>query len=399
MKGTPLMTKNINKNVHNTGLPGIRLVSNFIKKPVNEVIQLTVGEIDLPTPFATKQAGIKAIEQDHTKYTDNMGILALRRIITEYAQEFYSEPYNPVTEVLVTVGASEGIDLAIRALVNPGDEVILVSPGYTAYTQAVTLAGGVPVVVDTRSSNFRLLPNQLEEVISEKSKLVILNYPNNPSGVVLSSQELVELANVIKRHDLYVLTDDVYNRLVYDQDFAPSIASVPDMKERTLVLNGLSKSHSMTGWRIGYLLGPECLIHELYKIHQTDVGCASSISQEAAMTALTVDRDNPSEIVPIFRERRDYVLKRLDEIGISYIKPEGTFYVFANIEKFGMTSLDFVKFLIETVDLAVVHGSAFTEFGEGFIRISYAMDLSILKEALDRFQAAVAKLNNQKSLS
>ncbi|MGO2674555.1 MAG: pyridoxal phosphate-dependent aminotransferase, partial [Leuconostoc mesenteroides] len=262
-----------------------------------------------------------------------------------------------------------------------------------------TLAGGVPVVVDTRSSNFRLLPNQLEEVISEKSKLVILNYPNNPSGVVLSSQELVELANVIKRHDLYVLTDDVYNRLVYDQDFAPSIASVPDMKERTLVLNGLSKSHSMTGWRIGYLLGPECLIHELYKIHQTDVGCASSISQEAAMTALTVDRDNPSEIVPIFRERRDYVLKRLDEIGISYIKPEGTFYVFANIEKFGMTSLDFVKFLIETVDLAVVHGSAFTEFGEGFIRISYAMDLSILKEALDRFQAAVAKLNNQKSLS
>ncbi|EQC85105.1 aspartate aminotransferase [Leuconostoc mesenteroides subsp. cremoris TIFN8] len=237
------------------------------------------------------------------------------------------------------------------------------------------------------------------EVINEKSKLVILNYPNNPSGVVLSSQELVELANVIKRHDLYVLTDDVYNRLVYDQDLAPSIASVPDMKERTLVLNGLSKSHSMTGWRIGYLLGPECLIHELYKIHQTDVGCASSISQEAAMTALTVDRENPSEIVPIFRERRDYVLKRLDEIGISYIKPEGTFYVFANIEKFGMTSLDFVKFLIETVDLAVVHGSAFTEFGEGFIRISYAMDLSILKEALDRFQAAVGKLNNQKSLS
>ncbi len=338
MKGTPLMTKNINKDVHNTGLSGIRLVSNFIKKTVNEVIQLTVG-------------------------------------------------------------ASEGIDLAIRALVNPGDEVIFVSPGYTAYKQAVTLAGGVPVVVDTRSSNFRLLPNQLEEVISEKSKLVILNYPNNPSGVVLSSQELVELANVIKRHDLYVLTDDVYNRLVYDQDFAPSIASVPDMKERTLVLHGLSKSHSMTGWRIGYLLGPECLIHELYKIHQTDVGCASSISQEAAMTALTVDRDNPSEIVPIFRERRDYVLKRLDEIGISYIKPEGTFYVFANIEKFGMTSLDFVKFLIETVDLAVVHGSAFTEFGEGFIRISYAMDLSILKEALDRFQAAVAKLNNQKSLS
>lgn len=325
MKDTPLMTKNINKNVHNTGLSGIRLVSNFIKKPVNEVIQLTVGEIDLPTPFATKQAGIKAIEQDHTKYTDNMGILALRRISTEYAQEFYSAPYNPVTEVLVTVGASEGIDLAIRALVNPGDEVILVSPGYTAYTQAVTLAGGVPVVVDTPSSNFRLLPNQLEEVISEKSKLVILNYPNNPSGVVLSSQELAELANVIKRHDLYVLTDDVYNRLVYDQDFAPSIASVPDMKERTLVLIGLSKSHSMTGWRIGYLLGPEFLIHELYKIHQTDVGCASSISQEAAMTALTVDRDNPSEIVPIFRERRDYVLKRLDEIGISYIKPGGHF--------------------------------------------------------------------------
>lgn len=383
------MAKVINKNVGKTSLSGIRLVSDFIKYPGNSVIQLTVGEIDLPTPEATKAAGIRAIEDNKTKYTENMGMLSLRETIAHYITGFYDVTYNPNTEIIVTIGASQGIDLTIRALVNSGDEVILISPGYTAYMQAITLAGAKAVVVDTRETNFRLRPEQLAAAITDKTKLVILNYPNNPSGVVLSMAELTALSEVIKKNDLYVMTDDVYNRLVYDQDYAPSIASVPDMKTRTIVLNGLSKSHSMTGWRIGYLLGPEALVKEIFKIHQANVGGASSIAQEAAITALTQDQDNPKHLVTIFRKRRDYVLKRLDEIGLDYIKPEGAFYVFVNIEKFNMTSLDFVKFLIDTSELAVVHGSAFTEFGEGYIRISYAMNISILEDAMGRLKSAV----------
>ncbi|WP_220740879.1 pyridoxal phosphate-dependent aminotransferase [Leuconostoc miyukkimchii] len=389
------MTKLISKTVENTSLSGIRLVANFIKKPIEDVIELTVGEIDLPTPEATKKAGISAIEQDKTKYTDNRGMLPLRKVISQYMKGFYDTQYNPDNEIIVTVGASQGIDLTIRGLVNAGDEVIIVSPGYTAYMQAITLAGAKPIVVDTRESNFRLQPEQLNAAITDKTKLVILNYPNNPSGVVLNTAELTALSHVIKQHDLYVLTDDVYNRLVYDQDYAPSIASVPGMKERTIVLNGLSKSHSMTGWRIGYLLGPEKLIEEIFKIHQANVGCVSSIAQEAAMVALTSDKDNPKHLVTIFRERRDYIMARLDEMGLDYIKPEGAFYVFVNIEKFKLSSLNFVKYLIESVDLAVVHGSAFTDFGEGYIRISYAMDIPTLQEAMNRLQAAIEILNNR----
>lgn len=325
MEKENVMTKPINHQVIKTEASGIRLVLDLVKKPADQMIELTVGEIDLPTPAATKEAGKQAISNNVTKYTENMGFLSLRRVISDYIKKFYEVSYSPESEILVTVGASQGIDLTVRALIDAGDEVLLIGPAYPAYIQAVVLAGAIPVVVDTRSTHFRLSPEQLGSAISSKTKLVILNYPNNPTGIVLSKEELSSLASVIQQNDLYVLTDDVYQRLTYDQDCAPSIASASLMKERTIIVNGLSKSHSMTGWRIGYLAGPKVLIQEIYKIQQANVGCASSISQMAALTALTTDIEAPKTYIRVFRKRRDYVLQRLDEMSLNYTKPEWCF--------------------------------------------------------------------------
>ncbi|MER2234509.1 MAG: aminotransferase class I/II-fold pyridoxal phosphate-dependent enzyme, partial [Leuconostoc mesenteroides] len=238
---------------------------------------------------------------------------------------------------------------------------------------------------------------QLESAISSKTKLVILNYPNNPTGIVLSKEELSSLASVIQQNDLYVLTDDVYQRLTYDQDCAPSIASASLMKERTIIVNGLSKSHSMTGWRIGYLAGPKVLIQEIYKIQQANVGCASSISQMAALTALTTDIEAPKTYIRVFRKRRDYVLQRLDEMSLNYTKPDGAFYVFIDVKAFGMSSWDFVAFTINESDLVLVHGSAFTEAGEGYVRLSFANEMQVLVEAMNRLEKTVDVLTTKKS--
>lgn len=392
-----VMTKPINHQVIKTEASGIRLVLDLVKKPADQMIELTVGEIDLPTPAATKEAGKQAISNNVTKYTENMGFLSLRRVISDYIKKFYEVSYSPESEILVTVGASQGIDLTVRALINAGDEVLLIGPAYPAYIQAVVLAGAIPVVVDTRSTHFRLSPEQLESAISSKTKLVILNYPNNPTGIVLSKEELSSLASVIQQNDLYVLTDDVYQRLTYDQDCAPSIASASLMKERTIIVNGLSKSHSMTGWRIGYLAGPKVLIQEIYKIQQANVGCASSISQMAALTALTTDIEAPKTYIRVFRKRRDYVLQRLDEMSLNYTKPDGAFYVFIDVKAFGMSSWDFVAFTINESDLVLVHGSAFTEVGEGYVRLSFANEMQVLVEAMNRLEKTVDVLTTKKS--
>ncbi|WP_394456870.1 pyridoxal phosphate-dependent aminotransferase [Leuconostoc suionicum] len=392
------MTKPINHQVIKTEASGIRLVLDLVKKPADQMIELTVGEIDLPTPVATKEAGKQAISNNVTKYTENMGFLSLRRVISDYIKRFYEVSYSPENEILVTVGASQGIDLTVRTLINAGDEVILIGPAYPAYIQAVVLAGAIPIVVDTRATHFRLSPEQLESAISSKTKLVILNYPNNPTGIVLSKEELSSLASVIQKYDLYVLTDDVYQRLTYNQDCAPSIASAPLMKERTIIVNGLSKSHSMTGWRIGYLAGPKVLIQEIYKIQQANVGCASSISQMAALTALTIDIEAPKTYITVFRKRRDYVLQRLDEMSLKYTKPDGAFYVFIDVKLFGMSSWDFVAFTINESDLVLVHGSAFTEAGEGYVRLSFANEMKVLVEAMNRLEKTVDVLTAKNPL-
>jgi aminotransferase len=380
--------KEINKFVKTAEQSGIRHVSDFISDTTN-LIQLTVGEIDLPTPVKTKQAGIKAIENNYTKYTSNLGALETRKAIIDFAKKHYGINYDYNTEVIVTVGVSEGIDLALRTLCNIGDEVIIPSPAYPAYITSTTITGAKPVFVDTAKTNFKITADDLERAITEKTKAVILNYPNNPTGTILSESDLNALATVIKRHDLYVLTDDVYDLLVYDNlKQAPSIVTIPGMKERTIVLNGLSKSHSMTGWRVGYLLANKDLITEMFKVHQTNVGTVTSISQAAAVTALTLDNDNPQKFVEIFEKRRNFIIGCLDKMGAEYVHPNGAFYVFVSIKNFGVSSWDFSLWLLKKYKLAVVPGSAFSKHAEGYVRISYAANTKILKAAMERLKRA-----------
>ncbi|MFT8457580.1 MAG: aminotransferase class I/II-fold pyridoxal phosphate-dependent enzyme [Liquorilactobacillus ghanensis] len=380
--------KEINKFVKTAEQSGIRHVSDFISDTTN-LIQLTVGEIDLPTPEKTKQAGIKAIENNYTKYTSNLGALETRKAIIDFAKKHYGINYDYNTEVIVTVGVSEGIDLALRTLCNIGDEVIIPSPAYPAYITSTTITGAKPVFVDTAKTNFKITADDLERAITEKTKAVILNYPNNPTGTILSESDLNALATVIKRHDLYVLTDDVYDLLVYDNlKQAPSIVTIPGMKERTIVLNGLSKSHSMTGWRVGYLLANKDLITEMFKVHQTNVGTVTSISQAAAVTALTLDNDNPQKFVEIFEKRRNFIIGCLDKMGAEYVQPKGAFYVFVSIKNFGVSSWDFSLWLLKKYKLAVVPGSAFSKHAEGYVRISYAANTKILKAAMERLKRA-----------
>ncbi|WP_057876823.1 pyridoxal phosphate-dependent aminotransferase [Liquorilactobacillus aquaticus] len=384
--------KNINKYVEKAQQSGIRHISDFVDD-TSDVIQLTVGEIDLPTPEKTKLAGINAIKNNFTKYTSNAGTLKLRSAISTFVGKHYGMAYDYKTEITVTVGVSEGIDLTLRTLCNAGDEIIMASPAYPAYITSTKIAGAVPVLVDTSKTDFKLTSELLENAITPKTKAVILNYPNNPTGTILSLKELAALAEVIKKNDLYVITDDVYDLLVYgDMKQAPSIVTLPDMKKRTIVLNGLSKSHSMTGWRIGYVLAPEWISKEMFKVHQTNVGGASSISQAAAVAAMSEDSDNPAKLVPIFAKRKKFITDYLEKLNIPYVKPEGAFYIFADISSFQISSWDFSIWLLKTYKLAVVPGTAFSEYAEGYIRISYAADLTTLKEAMARLESAVRSL-------
>lgn len=389
------MTKSINKYVKTAEQSGIRHISDFTDDLTN-VIQLTVGEIDLPTPENTKQAGIDAIKHNFTKYTSNSGVVELRKAISNFAKQHYSLSYDYQNEIIVTVGVSEGIDLCLRTLCNVGDEVIMAAPAYPAYITSTMIAGAKPILIDTSKTDFKMTADQLESAVTPQTKAVILNYPNNPTGAVLTKSELIGLANVIKKQDLYVITDDVYDLLTYgDRHQAPSIVTLPDMRERTVVLNGLSKSHSMTGWRVGYVLAPSWIIEQMFKIHQTNVGGATSISQMAAIAALTKDQNNPQKLLSVFEKRRSLIMSCLDQMKIPYVKPDGAFYIFANIKEFSMTSWAFTVWLLKKYKLAVVPGSAFSALSDGYIRISYAADNQTLKEAMDRLQAAIKELRSK----
>lgn len=379
--------KPINKHVETAEQSGIRHISDFTDD-LTDIIQLTVGEIDLPTPENTKNAGIAAIKNNYTKYTSNRGAEDLRRAITKFTSLHYGLDFDWQTELIVTVGASEGIDLALRTLCNAGDEVIIAAPAYPAYISSATVVGANPVFVDTAKSGFKMTAAALEAAVTEKSKVVILNYPNNPTGTILTHDELAAIARIAIKHDLYVITDDVYDLLVYgDTGQAESIVTLPNMRERTIVLNGVSKSHSMTGWRIGYTLANPQLTDQMFKVHQTNVGTASSISQAAAIAALEQDAGNPQKLVKIFKERKNTVTDALDEMGISYVEPEGAFYIFANIKSLNISSWELSIKLIQQYKLAIVPGSAFS--ADGYVRISYAADKTILTEAMKRLARAV----------
>jgi aminotransferase len=359
----------------------------------DDVISLGIGEPDFATPWHIREAAIYSLEKGHTSYTSNLGLLSLRKEISRYVSEFFHVDYAADSEVLVTVGVSEAIDLALRALLNPGDEVIYHSPCYVSYLPSIALAYGVPVDVPTRKADdFALKAEMLEAAITPKSRVLMLNFPTNPTGAVMPTEELEKIAALCIKHDLIVLSDEIYCELRYDEDDHVSIASLPGMKERTILLHGFSKAFAMTGFRLGYACAPEPLIEAMMKIHQYAMLCAPITSQAAALEALENGKPAMIKMRDSYHQRRDYVVGRLNEIGLDCHSPGGAFYVFPDIRESGLTSKDFAMKLLEAEDVAAVPGDAFGEAGEGFLRCCYATSFEELKTAMNRLERFVNSL-------
>ena len=335
----------------------------------DDVISLGVGEPDFATPWHIREAAIYSLEKGHTSYTSNLGLLSLRKAISDYVRDFFNVDYKAETDVLVTVGVSEAIDLALRALLNPGDEVIYHSPCYVSYLPSISLAYGVPVDVATKKEDgFALKAEMLEAAITPKTRVLMLNFPTNPTGAVMPTDELEKIAALCIKHDLIVLSDEIYCELRYDDDKHVSIASLPGMKERTILLHGFSKAFAMTGFRLGYACAPEPLIEAMMKIHQYAMLCAPITSQAAALEALENGEAAMLKMRESYHQRRDFLVGRLNEIGLECHSPGGAFYVFPDISKTGLTSQEFAMKLLESEDVAAVPGDAFGEAGQGFLR-------------------------------
>ena len=351
-----------------------------------DVISLGVGEPDFDTPWHIRDEGIYSLEKGKTFYTSNAGLKELKIEISKFLKRRYEVEYDYNKEILVTVGGSEAIDIAMRAMLDPGDEVLIPQPSYVSYVPCATLANGVPVIIELKAENeFRLTAEQLEAAITPKTKLLVLPFPNNPTGAVMEKKDLEAIAKVIIDHDLYVLSDEIYSELTY-LDKHVTIASLPGMKERTIVINGFSKSHAMTGWRLGYACGPEIIIKQMLKIHQYAIMCAPTTSQYAAVAALRDGDDDVAAMREEYNRRRRYLLHRFKEMGLDCFEPFGAFYIFPCIKEFGMTSDEFVTELLKAKKVAVVPGTAFGDSGEGFLRISYAYSIEDLKVALGRLE-------------
>ncbi|MFC0214179.1 aminotransferase A [Paenibacillus chartarius] len=380
----------INPAVKEIQISGIRKISNRVAE-IPGALTLTIGQPDFPTPAHIVEAGKRALEQQKTVYTPNPGILELRQAAAAFVGSKYGLTYRGADEVIVTVGASEAVDIVLRTIVTPGAEVILPAPVYPGYEPLIRLAGGVPVYVDTRKNGFKLTAELLEPHLTERTRCVILCYPSNPTGQVLSEAELNDLAALLEQREVFVLSDEIYSELVYGEPHR-SIAAIGGMREKTIVINGLSKSHAMTGWRIGFTFAPAALTQHLVKVHQYNVTCASSVSQYAALEALTHGADDALPMREAYVRRRDYVLDRLSRMGLAAEKPSGAFYVFPSIERFGLRSEEFAYRLLEEEKVAVVPGDAFTSYGEGYVRLSYAYADDVLEQALDRVERFVKKL-------
>lgn len=385
----------LNKTIVNIQPSGIRKFFDIVSE-MKDAISLGVGEPDFDTPWHIRDEGIYSLEKGKTHYTSNAGLKELKVEIDRYLTRRYGLSYDPDDEILITVGGSEAIDIAMRAMLDPTDEVLIPQPSYVSYLPCAVLAGGTPVVIELKEENqFRLTAEELEAAITPKTKLLVLPFPNNPTGAVMERADLEAIAEVILRHDLFVLSDEIYADLTYLENHV-SIAGLSGMRERTLVINGFSKSHAMTGWRLGYVCGPKRIIEQMLKIHQYAIMCAPTTSQYAAVAAL---RDGDADVAGMCEEyngRRRYLLHRFKEMGLSCFEPFGAFYVFPCIREFGMTSEEFATELLNAQKLAVVPGTAFGSCGEGFIRISYAYSLKNLKLAMDRMEAFVAELRSRK---
>jgi aminotransferase len=380
----------INQKVKDLEISGIRKFFNMVAN-TEGMISLTIGQPDFPTPEHVKQAGIKAIQDNYTSYTHNAGYLELREAACQFVEKKYGISYNPENEVIVTIGGSEAIDISFRTILSEGSEVILPGPVYPGYEPLIRTCGAVPVYVDVRDNQFRLTADKIKPYITEKTRCIVLPYPSNPTGVSLSALELADIASLLSEYEIFVLADEIYSELVYDRAHT-SIASF--LKEKTIVINGLSKSHSMTGWRIGLLFAPEYLTKHILKVHQYNVSCANSIAQKAAYEALTAGIDDALFMKEEYAKRREYVHQRLQNMGLNIVKPDGAFYFFVKIPKFiSKNSFDFCLELVRETKVAVVPGSAFSEYGEGYFRLSYAASMETLKEGLDRIENYLRELN------
>ncbi len=356
-----------------------------LAETMQEVISLGVGEPDFPTPWQIRKAGIKSLEESKTRYTSNWGLQALRETIASYMNRKYQLTYDPLHEILVTVGGSEAIDGGIRALVSPGDEVIIPQPSYVCYEPITQLAGGVPVIIETKAEDeFKLTPEALKAAITPKTKVLILPYPCNPTGAIMDKEDLEKIAEILRDTNIMVISDEIYAELTFGGKNHVSIASLPGMAERTLVVNGFSKAFSMTGWRLGYVCGPAEIIAQVTKIHQFAIMCAPTTSQYAAIAAMTVCDDVVAEMTEEYDTRRRLIVNGFNKLGLTCRDPKGAFYAFPSIQKTGLTSEEFCQQLLEKKHVAVVPGTAFGKGGEGFIRASYCYSTDHIQEALHR---------------
>lgn len=367
---------------------------------IRDCISLGVGEPDFVTPWEIRDAAIKSVQAGKTQYTSNAGLLSLREEIAGYLSARFNAVYEPGSEIIVTIGASEAIDLALRTLVCPGDEVLIPSPSYVSYAPNAAITGGVAVAVETSAKNgFALTPELLEKAITPRSKALILPYPNNPTGAIMTRAQLEKIAEVAERHDLFVISDEIYAELTYGQKHA-SFAAIPGMKKRTILINGFSKAFAMTGWRLGYFCAPEAVVKAAYKIHQYTIMCAPTASQVAGEAALRSGREDEYRAVTEMREsydvRRRYLVAKFNEIGLSTFEPKGAFYVFPSVKSTGLTGDEFAERLLKEQRVAVVPGSAFGDSGKYFVRCSYATSLADLKTAVERIKAFLSGIGADK---
>ncbi|MGE9881808.1 aminotransferase class I/II-fold pyridoxal phosphate-dependent enzyme [Blautia obeum] len=374
---------------------GIRKFFDVVNE-MPDAISLGVGEPDFDTPWRIREEGIYSLERGRTFYTSNSGLKELKEEISLYLQRKIHVTYDPECEIAVTVGGSEGIDIAFRAMLDPGDEVLIPQPSYVSYLPCTILADGVPVVIPLQQKNeFKLTAEELEAAITPKTKILVLPYPNNPTGAIMTKEDLEPIAQIVKKYDLYVLSDEIYSELTYKFDHV-SIASLPGMKDRTLVINGFSKGFAMTGWRLGYICGQKKIMEQMIKIHQYAIMCAPTNSQYAAIEGLRNCEGEVQQMRNAYNQRRRYLVHEFKRMQLDCFEPFGAFYIFPSIQEFGMTSEEFATRFLEEEKVAVVPGSAFGECGEGYLRVSYAYSLEDLKEAIGRLGAFVGRLRNER---
>ena len=386
------MRNPLSKTIESIPPSGIRKFFDVVNE-IEGAVSLGVGEPDFDTPWHVRDEGIYSLEKGRTFYTSNSGLKELREEICRFVKRKYNCDYT-VSETLVTVGGSEAIDIAFRAMLDAGDEVIIPEPCYVSYKPCAVLAGGVPVVIDLKEENrFRLTREELLSAITERTKILLLSFPNNPTGAIMEREDLEAIAEICREKDIFVVSDEIYSELTYGKEPHVSIASLSGMKERTVVINGFSKAFAMTGWRLGYALGPENVIKQMTKIHQFAIMCAPTTSQFAAVEALRNGDDDIKVMRESYDQRRKYLLNAFEDMGLPCFEPEGAFYMFPSIKRFNMSSDEFAERLLKAEKLAVVPGTAFGDSGEGFLRISYAYSIDSLKEAMGRLERFISTLS------